>query len=162
MSMIDAACARSAWKAIMAVTVGAPGLRRNTITGGLFVLGEDDLLEEVMKAIPRIRAVVHFGWSGPSGQRLPINHIERKVLECSTEPTDVLWSLFAGSLEASDFDYRRHPSFIEYAAGVFAAHHNRRLLEKDPSLASEYPPKPLAGLDHRSTAWRPVSGSGRL
>lgn len=158
---LDAACFRFSWRRLQSSLQSAVGrLISNPFTGG-HLTPDDDFFEQVVLSTRAVRAVVHFGRTGPSGQRLPINRIERAVLMETCLPRNMLWAFFAASLEANDFDYVSHPSFSEYAAGFQAVHH-WRLLEREPSLASAYPPRPLAGLDHRSTAWRPVSGSGRI
>ncbi|WP_156932380.1 hypothetical protein [Mesorhizobium sp. LNJC391B00] len=159
---VDAACYRYVWRRLKEGGKGAVGRQiPNPIIGGYFTT-DDDFFEEVALSVRAVRAVAHFGRTGPSGQRLPMNRIERTVLMDSCLPRNMLWASFAASLEANDFDYMSHPSFAEYAAG-FLAVHDWRLLEREPSLASEYPPRPLAGLDHRSTAGcvRQVLQNGR-
>ena len=155
---VDAACYRFAWRRLQDALESAVGRWiQNPLTGGYFTT--DDFFEQVVPSVRAVRAVVHFGRLGHSGRRLPINRIERSVVMDTCLPRNMLWAFFAASLEANDFDYMSHPSFAEYASG-FLAVHSWRLLEREPSLASEFPPNPLPGLDRRSTAWRPVSKSG--
>lgn len=156
---MDAACYRFVWRRLQEAVESAVGrLIPNPFIGGHFTT-EDDFFEQVALSVSAVRAVVHFG-TGPSGRRLPMNSIERAVLMDSRLPRNMLLAFFSASLEANEFDMS-HPSFAEYAAGFLAVHH-WRLLEQAPSLVSEYPPRPLPGLNHRCTAWRPVSESGRL
>jgi hypothetical protein len=64
---------------------------------------------------------------------------------------------YARSLEIQDFDYRKHPSFHDFARGLMALAMEGGVwdLEKDTSLIHRFPPLPLPGMIAAGSYWEP-------
>jgi hypothetical protein len=56
-----------------------------------------------------------------------------------------------------DFDYRKHPSFQDFARGLMALAMNGGVwgLEKDVGLIQRFPPLPLPGMIAAGCYWEP-------
>jgi hypothetical protein len=67
---------------------------------------------------------------------------------------------FAASLSHSKYDFRKHPTFEEYARGVMASPLAPDFIKQNPELLMRFPPKPLKGLG-RGMVWQPERRSRR-
>ena len=155
-SNIDAAC-QSFAADLLKVAAKHRGICHNPVSGSSFMRPEDSLAREIKIAVPRLRALLHFGRQGPWGEPLPLNYRERELLKSKAIPELTLWALFARSLEAHSFDCQIHPSFQAYAEGLMLSHRGRGLMAADPYLAIKYPSRKLKGLCLVSTIWSPLS-----
>ena len=80
--------------------------------------------------------------------QLPLNEHERERLYCGSYFHQHLVAHYSESLVGRDFDYLDHPLFFDYARGALAAGVGEAgLLDDEPELLVEFPPKVLAGLD---------------
>jgi hypothetical protein len=112
-------------------------------------------IKRVVRAALRARA--WFYRQGPIwAQPLPLCEAERENIFCSGYFHRHLVAHYSASLQARDFDYLEHPLFGDYARGLLAAGVGQvGLLEDEPGLLREFPPKPLPGLDAQGR-WRPL------
>ena len=133
------------------------GSRRNSITGGLWVPGEDSIEEQVDAAIRAYKARVYFASHGPSDcQPLPLSYNEREEIKLRGGLSYIV-ALYARSLAARDYLLDGHPDFDTYASGLLAIPNLKRLfLWTEPALATRYPPCLLPGLDG-SGYWTPTN-----
>lgn len=132
----------------------------NPISGSYFYRPGDVLPRQVNLALPRLRALVHFGRGGPLGVPLPLHYREREVMKVKGVPELTLWALFSRSLEANSFDCDTHPPFHAYAKGLMLSDRGLMLAANDPHLVWKYPPLKLPGLNLETTIWSPLSIKG--
>ena len=83
----------------------------------------------------------------PWAPELPLSSSEIEKLIRSKSPAIALVGFFAASLAACNWDFKNHPVFQVYAAGVLASPYAFDHLKKDLKLLREFPPRELAGLD---------------
>src|SRR5262249_27911752 len=78
---------------------------------------------------------------------LPLSSTDIEKLIRSKSPAIALVGFFAASLAACNWDFKNHPTFQIYAAGVLASPYASDHLKKDLKLLREFPPRELPGLD---------------
>jgi hypothetical protein len=112
----------------------------------------------VMRAALAARAWHHR--HGPSwAQELPLCPCEHERLLCSGYLHMHLVSHYAESVRGWSFDIQTHPPFVTYVRGALAAGIGEiGLLDDEPWLLEDFPPKRLPGLDAQGQ-WRPLPGS---
>lgn len=122
-------------------------LRRNPVTGGIWMPKYDSTTEQLERAHRALVARHAFATEGPPDcQPLPTNYGERERLKVGFGLGYVV-ALFGRSLAAGDYAVTNHPSFAVYAAGILAlAGVGPEFLGYQPSLAQRYPPCRLPGL----------------
>src|SRR5215217_8628527 len=132
--------------------------QENPVTGESWLRGLDPVRPHKRRACRALAARERFAKNGPpDAPVLPLSYGEReslKTLTCEKCEGDkceqctlahiVAW--YARSLEAQDYDVDNHPSFEEYARGVFASTHAPTFLLRNEELRKRYPPKALPGL----------------
>jgi hypothetical protein len=133
-------------------------LQTNPVTGGHWVLGEDDIDLQKKEACRHLLArewLRHVG--PPDAPLLPVSHcdIEQQRSDPHADGLTRLWAWFARSLSASGYDLLNHPSFEDYARTVLASSEAPRALRSDQRLCRRYPPavrcKLGPGLIYRGT-----------
>src|SRR5215472_5647000 len=83
----------------------------------------------------------------PWAPELPLSSSDIGKLVRSKSPAIALVGYFAASLAACNWDFKNHPTFQIYAAGVMASPSASDHLKKDLKLLREFPPRELPGLD---------------
>jgi hypothetical protein len=130
-------------------------LCHNPVTGGCFVWGLDPIAPQKTIAVAALRAREWFAAEGgPLGAPpLPLSNDEIEDYQHAQGLKRVI-GFYADSLDDQDFDYRKHPSFEDFARGLMAINTGLWRIEKDPQLRMRFPPRPLAGMTP-SAYWAP-------
>lgn len=120
-------------------------IARNPVTDGEFVWGLDPIKSQKQDARRALTAREWFEKNGPAdAQPLPLSHPEREDLKRGGVLHILAW--YARSLEALDYDVKRHPAFYDFACGVMASPETSDLISNDPVLRRRFPPRHLVGL----------------
>jgi hypothetical protein len=118
----------------------------NPVTGSKFVPGIDRIKPQKERARRALEARDWFAHHGPpDAPPLPLSYGDREDLKRGGLPHLVAW--FARSLAARVYNYREHPLFDDYAAGVLASPDAPDFITKNEELRRRFPPRPLEGLD---------------
>jgi hypothetical protein len=120
-------------------------ISRNPVTGSRFVRGADPIGPQKNRAMLALEARDWFSrHAPPDAPPLPLSYGDREDLKRGGLPHIVAW--FARSLAARAYDYREHPSFDDYAAGVLASAYAPEFITRDQQLQGRFPPRHLPGL----------------
>jgi hypothetical protein len=144
----------------------------NPVTGGWFVYGDDPIEPQKETARRALLAREWFAIYGPQDvQPLPISGMEiedRKYGwdEGKQPEINYIFSRYANSLWANNWDFNSHPSFEDFARGVLASKHP--ILDQVPrippfnftALHKRYPPRALPGLNPH-LYWKPPARTKR-
>jgi hypothetical protein len=119
-------------------------------TWGLYYPVDDEGIVAILKERTR-RALAARAWftvTGPAwAQPLPISRTDIDNVRCECDGgREELLGHFVSSLINTNWDYRTHPVFFDFACGVMASAHAPEHLREDPELLQEFPPVPLVGL----------------
>jgi hypothetical protein len=115
------------------------------------VPGLDSVRHQKTLARRALEARARFAVDGPpDAQPLPTGYHEREDRKMSHRYPDrihYIVALFARSLEASNYDYDKHPKWDEFARGVMASPYAPPdyVIPRD-ELTRRYPPRDLPGL----------------
>jgi hypothetical protein len=133
---------------------GRPGeLCRCPIIDCGYVRGVDRVGKLKEKAVRAVIARECFTRNGPpDAPPLPLNYGDREELKHGG--LDHMVALYARSLALQDYDWRKHPSFYEYACGVMASQETPIFITEDEELRKRFPPRPLPGLGS-GLIWEP-------
>jgi hypothetical protein len=122
----------------------------------MILSGVDVLTEEQEEWKQAQRAREWFAVNGPAdASPLPLRYHEREALKHGGQ--DQIIALFARSLAGQGYDWRKHPSFYDYACGVMASKSIIPDVKNDEELKRRYPPRQLKGLNEADLCWRPRS-----
>jgi len=120
----------------------------------MIVSGVDLLTEERGEEKNARRARKWFAKNGPADALpLPLCYDEREALKHGG--LDHIVALFARSLAGQSYDWRKHPSFYDYACGVMASKNIIPDVKNDEELKKRFPPSPLKGLQESDLCWEP-------
>ena len=126
-------------------------MRRNPVTGGCWVPGIDPIRPQKKAALRALLAREWFAQHAPpDAPPLPVSVAERENVRLSANRLNLIVAYFARSSESGKYNFNEHPSFEDYAQGLFASTHMDAYLKawllEDSDLANRYPPSPLPGL----------------
>jgi hypothetical protein len=131
-------------------------IRRNPVTGGRWVRGDDPIGPQKRAACRALRARAWFAQNGPKdAPPFPLGYHDREDLKCGGHPLRHLVAWFARSLAFRDYAYEGHPSFDDFACGVLASPDAPWFIKEDQALTKRYPPRTLPGLGS-GFCWKPV------
>jgi hypothetical protein len=134
-------------------------LCRNPVTGSCFVRGADPIGPQKKRARLALETREWFArHAPPDAPPLPLCYADREHLKVGGLHHIVAW--FARSLGARDYNYRQHPSFADYAAGVLASPDAPGFITKNEELRRRFPPRRLEGLDG-GMYWDPPKPAGK-
>jgi hypothetical protein len=125
------------------------------ITGTLN-FGSDPIAPQKRHAVLALLASEWFAVNGPpDAPPLPLNLADRDRYRDARGLKGVV-GFYARSLARQDYDFRKHPSFEDFARGLMALAVEKGLwnLEKDETLIRRFPPLPLPGMTP-SAYWAP-------
>jgi hypothetical protein len=118
-----------------------------------YVVGVDPVDELKEKAVRALIACDWFAKNGPpDAPPLPLNYGDREELKHGG--LDHIVALYARSLALQNYDWRKHPSFHDYACGVMASPEAPTFITEDEGLRKRFPPRPLPGLGS-GLIWEP-------
>ena len=133
-------------------------LCRNPVVGGDWLVGADP--DAVQKKRAR-RALLAREWfyvyGPPDAPPLPLSGIEQEALRYR-DPLGHLVAEFARSLEANNWDCKRHPGFDDFARGALASEYSPDFTRKNAALCNRYPPRRLRGLGPGQICRLPPNG----
>jgi hypothetical protein len=130
----------------------------NPVTGSKFVPGIDRIKPQKERASLALEARDWFTHHGPpDASPLPLSYGDREDLKRGGLPHLVAW--FARSLAARAYNYREHPLFDDYAAGVLASAYAPEFITRDQQLQGRFPPRHLPGLGP-GLYWDPPEPAG--
>jgi hypothetical protein len=138
----------------------------NRVTGHQFSPRLDPVEPRKRIARAALRAREWFAVNGPDDlQPLPLSEYE--LMSLKNGGLLHMLALYAQSLAALNYDYKRHPSFDEYARGLmataegaglshetFRGRNPERRLETFEEMQARFPPRVLPGL--QGYYWKPV------
>jgi hypothetical protein len=127
----------------------------NPATGGTFIWGLDPIAPQKKEAVVALRVREWFAANGPRGAPpLPLDYDVEEYRHAGGLKGVI--GFYARSLERLNFDFRKHPSFDDFACGLMDLAIKNGLwdLEKDKTLIKRFPPRPLKGMT-RSAFWAP-------
>jgi hypothetical protein len=131
----------------------------NPVTGGRFIWGDDPVEPQKETARRALAAREWFAKNGPAyWQPLAITHEER---EHQKSHGMHIPSWFARSLEAHDYDLKRHPSWKDFACGVMARPETPDFIRCDLVLQRTFPPRHLDGLGPGQYWGAPIEAARR-
>jgi len=132
----------------------------NPVTGGSYMGGLDPI--EPQKDMAR-RALLAGLWfadcAPPDAGPLPLTGSKIARLKYRDAFSHIK-SCFGYSLRSQDWDFTRHPTFEDFAAGVLASEHAPELVLKDQALRRRYPPRKLPGMSPY-LVWEPPEQHAR-
>lgn len=120
----------------------------NPVTGGKFVWDVDPIFDQKEAAVVALRAREWFSVNGPSdAPLLPLSHDEVEDYRKARGLAGIV-GFFARSLARQNYDWRKHPSFDDFACGLteMAVESGLRGLEQDAELIRRFPPRSLTGM----------------
>lgn len=127
--------------------------RRNPVTGGQWVKGQDSTAKQKRLAAAAMRARDRFELERPpDAPTLPLTQDGREELKTTGRSIDYLTALYARSW--ASLDYGDHPAFTRYVSAVLAAARIPAWILNDPDIASRFPPVPDASLQG-GCLWQP-------
>lgn len=118
----------------------------------MIISGVDLLTEQRGEEQMAQRARRWFAKNGPAdAPPLPLCYGEREALKHGGQ--DHIIALFARSLAVQGYDWRKHPTFYDYACGIMASKNIVYGVKNDDELKKRYPPRPLQGLKECDLCW---------
>jgi hypothetical protein len=128
----------------------------NPVTDDSFIWEIDPIAEQEKWAILVLLAREYLAaHAPPDAPPLPLNQWDVDRYRGARGLKGVV-GFYARSLDRQDYDFRKHPSFDDFARGLmdFAIKNGLWDLEKDKTLIKRFPPRPLKGMT-RSAFWAP-------
>ena len=127
-------------------------LRRNPVTGGYWVHGEDSISHQKRAACRALLAQEWFAVYGPrNAPPLPTMEVDMHAMKY-TSPLNYILSRFAHSLMMNGWDFINYPSFEKFARGCMASKYAPDFVKNDKLLRKRYPPRHLPRLG-RGLGW---------